>query len=66
MSLLAMVLLIIGAGVGLYLVNAFVPMETRTKSLLNWFVIIVLVLLIAGAFGLWSELSRVQVPRLGR
>lgn len=57
MDFLHMILLIALLGVILYLINTYVPMETRIKSILNWVVIIALVLWILNAFGVFAYLS---------
>jgi hypothetical protein len=68
MSIFGIVLLLIVCGVGLWAINAFIPMQAGIKKLLNVFVVIVLVLVILYAFGVFAYLEqfRTPVPRLRR
>lgn len=52
MTLLQLFILIIAAGVLLWLVNSFIPMAAVIKSLLNLLVLIVLVIYILQFFGI--------------
>lgn len=61
MSLIGLVVALILLGVGLYLVNTLIPMDARIKTLLNVLVIVVVVLWILSAFGLFSM---GPIPRL--
>jgi hypothetical protein len=62
MDLLTLMIVIIVVGVLLWLVNAYVPMEPRIKSILNAAVIIVLILWLLSAFGIIGALRRPIVP----
>ena len=48
------VLVLIIAGVLLWLVNRYVPMASAIKSLLNFVVIIALILWLLKIFGIWN------------
>jgi hypothetical protein len=48
-------------GVLLWLVNRFIPMQRRIKSILNGVVVIAVVLWILNVFGLFHSLSRIHV-----
>jgi hypothetical protein len=61
MSLLSIVLAIIVAGVLLFVVNKYVPMEAKTKAILNWVVIIVLVVWLLRAFGVFAYLKDINI-----
>lgn len=61
MSLLTIILVIIVVGVLLWLVNAYIPMQSTVKSILNAVVIILLVLWLLSAFGVIDVLSGTQV-----
>jgi len=65
MPLLTVVLVLVCAGVLLFVVNRFVPMEARMKSILNWVVIGAVVLWLCSLFGLFDALSGVRVGRHG-
>lgn len=63
MSLLSLVLTLIVIGVLLWLVNVYVPMDAKIKSILNGVVVIAVVLWLLNVFGLFGHLNSVQVPR---
>jgi len=51
MSLISLIITIVVVGLLLWVVNSFIPMESRVKSILNVVVIIVLVLWLLRGFG---------------
>ena len=61
MPLTTVVLTIVAAGVLLWLVNRFIPMQGQIKSILNGLVVIVLVLWIANLYGLFQHLNQFRV-----
>ena len=61
MPLLTIVLVIIVVGVLLWLVNSYVPMDSKIKSILNAVVVIVLIIWLLNAFGVLSSLQHVKV-----
>ncbi len=61
MPLLEIVVVLIVVGVILWLINTYIPMAAPIKSLLNAVVVIVLVVWILKAFGLWHYLSDLRV-----
>lgn len=50
MSLISLILVIVVVGLILWLVNSFIPMDPKVKSILNAVVIIVLVLWLISVF----------------
>ncbi len=64
MPLLPIVVTLIVVGVLLWLVNAYIPMEARIKSILNALVIIVVVLWLLNVFGVFAYMGNVSVPRV--
>jgi len=56
MPLLELVLLLILIGVGLYLINKYVPMAEPIKTILNVVVIIAVIIFILQLFGLFSNI----------
>ena len=52
MDILTIILVIVVVGVLLWLINAYIPMQSTVKSILNAIVIILLVLWLLDAFGL--------------
>jgi hypothetical protein len=61
MSLLTIVVVLIVVGVLLWLVNTYIPMDSKIKSILNAVVVIVVVLWLLQAFGLLGPLNSVRV-----
>lgn len=55
--MLTLVLTLIVIGVLLYLVNRFIPMDEKIKTILNWVVPIATVLWLMYAFGVFKHLG---------
>lgn len=63
MPLTTVIITIVAAGVLLWLVNRFIPMQGQIKSILNGLVVVVLVLWIANLYGLFDHLHQFRVGR---
>ncbi len=63
MSLLNIVVVLIVVGVLLWLVNSYIPMDSKIKSILNAVVVIAVVLWLLQAFGLIGDLGAIRVGR---
>ena len=61
MPLLNIVVMLIIVGVGLYLINRFIPMASSIKSILNVVVVVVVCVWLLKVFGLWTSLSTYRV-----
>lgn len=61
MSLLGIILALVLVGVALWLINAFVPMDAKIKTILNVVVVIVLIIWLLKAFGLLTALTTIRV-----
>lgn len=61
MSLISLVVTLIVVGVLLWAVNEYIPMDAKVKRLLNIVVMIVLVLWLLSAFGLFSHFGHVRI-----
>jgi hypothetical protein len=61
MPVLTIIIVLIVVGVLLWLVNTYIPMDRKVKSILNIVVIIILVIWLLKAFGLLDSLSGVRV-----
>jgi hypothetical protein len=61
MPLLNIVVMLIIVGVGLYLINRFIPMASSIKSILNVVVVVVVSVWLLKVFGLWGSLSTYRV-----
>jgi hypothetical protein len=61
MPVTTVLITIVAAGVLLWLVNRFIPMQGQIKSILNGVVVVVLVLWIANPYGLFQHLNQFHV-----
>ena len=61
MSLLSLIFVIVLVGVLLWVVNRFIPMDAKIRSILNAVVVIVLVLWLLNAFGVLGSLSNIRI-----
>jgi hypothetical protein len=61
MPLLTVLLILIAAGVLLWLVNSYIPMDGKIKSILNVVVVIVVVVWLLKVFGLFHYLSDIHI-----
>jgi hypothetical protein len=60
MPLLTVLLVLIVVGVVLWLVNNYIPMDRKIKSLLNVVVVIVVIIWLLKVFGLLSSLKNLH------
>jgi uncharacterized membrane protein YhdT len=65
MSLISVALTLIVIGVLLWLVNAYIPMDSKIKSILNGVVVICVVVWLLFAFGILNHSGDISVPRVG-
>jgi len=61
MSLITIVIVLIVAGVILWLINGYIPMDGKIKKILNVVVVIAIVLWLLKAFGLLDQLKNINV-----
>ena len=61
MPLLNIVVMLIVVGVGLYLINRFIPMASSIKSILNIVVVIAVVVWILQVTGLWGPIASYRI-----
>lgn len=61
MSLLNVVVVLIVVGILLWLVNTYIPMDGKIKSILNVVVVIAVILWLLKVFGVLSGLGAVRV-----
>lgn len=57
MPLLTILLVLIVVGVVLWLVNTYLPMDAKIKTILNWVAVIVVIIWLLKVFGAISYLS---------
>ena len=64
MSLLSLVITLIVVGVLLWLVNNYIPMDGKIKSILNAVVVIAVVVWLLYAFGVLDHSGEIRVPKV--
>jgi len=63
MPLLNLVVMLIVVGVGLYLINRYIPMASSIKTILNVVVVVVVCLWLLQVTGLWGSVSTFRLSR---
>ena len=61
MSLIGLILTLVVVGVLLWLLNTYVPMDSKIKTILNAVVVIVVVVWLLQAFGVLGALRDVRI-----
>jgi len=61
MPLFTVVIVLIVAGVLLWLVNTYIPMDHKIKTILNVVVVVVVVVWLLKVFGLFSYITNIHV-----
>ena len=61
MSLIGLVVTLVVVGVLLWLLNNYVPMDGKIKSIINAVVVIVVVIWVFQAFGLLGSLRNIRI-----
>jgi 1-acyl-sn-glycerol-3-phosphate acyltransferase len=61
MPLFTIIIVLIVAGVLLWLVNSYIPMDGKIKTILNVVVVIVVILWLLKVFGLFAYLTNIHV-----
>lgn len=63
MPLIYIVLVLLVVGMGLWLINTYVPMAGSIKAILNVVVVVVVCIWVLQAFGLWTRVLDYRVTR---
>lgn len=63
MPLLNIVVMLIVVGVGLYLINRYIPMASSIKNILNVVVVVVVCVWLLQVTGLWGNASTFRLSR---
>ncbi|KAF0200451.1 MAG: hypothetical protein FD170_3490 [Bacteroidetes bacterium] len=61
MSLITVLVVLIVVGVLLWLINSFIPMDRKIKSILNILVVVLVIIWLLKAFGLLDSLSNITI-----
>ncbi len=63
MSLISLLIVLVVVGVLLWLVNNYIPMDSKIKSILNAIVVIGVVLWLLQAFGVLGPLNAIHIGK---
>jgi len=63
MPLLNLVVILIIVGVGLYLINRYIPMASSIKTILNIVVVVAVCVWVLQATGLWGSVSTFRLSK---
>jgi hypothetical protein len=63
MPLLNVVVMLIIVGIGLYLINRYIPMASSIKSILNVVVVVVVCVWLLQTAGLWGNVTNFRLGR---
>jgi hypothetical protein len=61
MSLITIIVVLIVVGILLWLINAYIPMQSTIKSILNAVVVIVVVIWLLQVFGVLGSIGNVRI-----
>jgi hypothetical protein len=64
MSLITVVLVLIAVGIGLWLINTYIPMDGKIKTILNIVVVIAVVLWLLKGFGVLGHSGGPRLPQM--
>jgi len=64
MSLISLIITLVVIGVLLWLVNSYIPMDGKIKSILNAVVVICVVVWLLYAFGILNHSGDIRVPKI--
>lgn len=65
MSLISVVIVLIVIGIALGLVNRYIPMDGKIKTILNVVVVVAVVIWLLYSFRVLGSASGIRVPRIG-
>ena len=63
MPLLTLVIVLIIVGVGLHLINRYVPMASSIKTILNVVVVVAVGIWVLKAVGLWGQVTSYRISQ---
>jgi len=63
MPLINIVIALIIVGIGLYLINRFIPMASSIKTILNVVVVVAVCVWVLQSTGLWAPISNYRLSR---
>ena len=63
MPLLTLVFVLIVVGVGLWLINSYIPMASSIKTILNVVVVVAVGVFVLKSAGLWGDVTSFRIGR---
>ena len=63
MPLLNLIIILVVVGVILFLINNYIPMDPKIKTILNVVVVIVVIIWLLSAFGVIGSLSGIRIGK---
>ena len=63
MPLMSVIVVLVVVGVLLWLINRYIPMEARIKTVLNVVVLIVVILWLLNVFGILNAFSGIRIGK---
>ena len=63
MPLINIVVVLIIVGMGLYLINRYIPMASSIKTILNVVVVVAVCVWVLQAAGLWGPVTSFRLPK---
>jgi bacteriorhodopsin len=64
MSLISVLIALIVVGILLWLVNKYIPMDTKIKKILNVLVVIIVILWLLNVFGVFGFFPNMQIGNM--
>lgn len=61
MSLISLIVILVAVGVILWLVNTYIPMDAKIKSVLNAVVLIVVIIWLLQVFGILGDSGGIRI-----
>lgn len=61
MPILSVIIVLIVVGILLYLINRYIPMDGKIKSILNIVIVICVIIWLLKAFGILGQLGNVKI-----
>ncbi len=62
--MLSLIITLVLIGIALYLINSFIPMDQKIKTILNIVIVVVVILYVCNSFGLLGYLNNASVPKI--
>jgi len=63
MSFVEMIIILVALGVGLWLINTYIPMQANIKKILNGVIVFVAIMFVFNAFGIIGSVTRLRLVR---